>query len=92
MEECKNPFSCYSDELYALDTGYCADEEVVRTLYSIETLGHDQYLKFYENVVTNGSRSIQTPIKRNSLKILKTNTKKVSKTQQQIQYFKYIYA
>ena len=91
MKEYENAFFCYSDELYALDPGYCADEEVARTLYSIETLGHDQYLTFYENVVKNSSRSIQTPIKRNSLKILKTNTKKVSKIQQQIQYFKHIY-
>ena len=85
MEEYGNLFSCYSEELYALDTGYYADKEVLKTLYSIETLGHDQYLKFYENVFTNGSRSIQTPIKRNLLKIFKTNTKKISKTSQQIQ-------
>ena len=60
-EEYGNPFSCYYEELYALDTGYC--EEVVKALYSVETLGRDQYLKFYKNVFKNGSRSIHTPIK-----------------------------
>ena len=33
-EKYGNPFSCYYEELYALDTGYC--EEVVKALYSVE--------------------------------------------------------
>ena len=35
MEEYGDPFTCYSEESYALDTGYCADEKVVNSFYSI---------------------------------------------------------
>ena len=36
IEHYGDPFSCCSEELYALDTGYCDYEKVVKTLYSIQ--------------------------------------------------------
>ena len=65
MEEYEKHFTSYSEELYSLETGYCIDKDVIKTVYSLETLGHNQYLKFYENVFINSSRSIHTPINRN---------------------------
>ena len=39
MEKYRNPF-CFFKKLYILDTNNCADEEAVKILRSIETVGH----------------------------------------------------
>ena len=45
---------CDSGKLFVLDTGYCADEEVITTLKKIKQvikyIGSNQFLKFYKNV------------------------------------------
>ena len=66
------------DELFKLDTQDACNEVVVASLRSIQKKGTDQYKKYVQDVLENGSSSISNPIKRNSFPLMSTSLKKIT--------------
>ena len=80
-----NPFLDDSNELLALDTRNVLGESVVNTVRKIHSLGNDQYAKYCKEVLTDRTRSIDEPIKKNSLPLFshphpKSKSKAAGKT------------
>ena len=68
INELGNPFLCDdSDELVALDTRNVLDASVVNTVRTVHSLGKDQYAKYCKEVITDCTKSIHEPIKKNAL-------------------------
>ena len=66
FNELGNPFLDDSDELMVLDTRNVLDESVVKTVRTIYNVGKDQYNEYHKEVITNCTRSIHDPIKKNA--------------------------
>ena len=67
IDELGNPFLHDSDELLALDKRNVLNESVVNTVRTVERLGKDQYAKYWKEVVTDRTCSINEPIRKNNL-------------------------
>ncbi len=76
-----NPFLDDFPELITLDSRDCAHQSVMVALYSLEDTGTKQYKEYYTNVLEDCSCSIHTPIKKNSLPILKRPLPKATSKQ-----------
>ena len=76
-----NPFLDDTPELLMLDTGNVIDESLVKTVRTIESVGRDQYSKYHKTVISDRTRSIHDPIKKNSLPLFRCPTHK-TKTKQ----------
>ncbi len=75
-----NPFLDDGPELLALDSRNVIDSSVAETIRTIEALGKKQYDSYNKSVITDHTRSIHEPIKRNTLPLFrrqepKTKTK-----------------
>lgn len=73
-----NPFMDVNDELLALDTRNVLDESVVNTVRTVQSVGQDQYEKYCESVISDCTRSIHEPIKKNSLALFRTPIQKIN--------------
>ena len=67
INELGNPFLDDSHELLALDTRNVLDKSVVNSVRTVHSLGKDQYAKYYKLVITDRTRSIHEPMKKNAL-------------------------
>ena len=67
FEEMGNPFAEGSGYLFALDTKDIMNEDVVSTVYTIHTLGEEQYNTFIEERFERRSQSVNSPIRKNKL-------------------------
>ena len=81
INEMSNPFLDNPLELLLLDTWNVIDESVVNTVHTLQAVGRDQYDTYYMSVVSNCTRSIHEPIKKNSMPLLRCPTPK-AKTKQ----------
>ena len=66
-----NPFLDDFPELITLDSRDCVDKSVIVGLRSLEDTGIKQYKEYVKNVLEDCSCSIHSPIKKNSLPLLK---------------------
>ena len=72
-------------EILALDSRNCVTKAVVDTVQRIEGIGLSQYQEFVTEVIVDRSRSINQPIKKNSLPLLKRQFPRVV-TKSKLQY------
>ena len=80
-----NPFEDDCSELLILNTRACADDSVIKTVQSVETLGKAQYQQYKKEVITERTKSIHDSIKKNSLALFSSPKRKVkSKSAQKI--------
>ena len=77
-----NPFLDDFPELVILHSHDCVHQSVTVALYSLEDTGTKQYKEYYTNVLEDCSCSIHTPIKKNSLPILKRHLCKKATSKQ----------
>ena len=84
IDEMGNPFKDQCPELLIMHTRQCADESVVSTIRTIESIGKEQYETYKSQVVEQQNSSIHTSIKKNSLPLMKSQKPKVKKKTQQI--------
>ena len=59
-----NPFEDDCSVLLILNTRACADDSVIETVRSVETLGKAQYQKYKKEVITERTKSIHDSIRR----------------------------
>ena len=76
-----NPFLEDSPELLVLDTQDVMNESVMHTVRTIEAIGRDQYNDYHKSVIEERTRSINDPIKKNSLPLFKNPTHKTKSKQ-----------
>jgi len=76
-----NIFLENTPELLALDTRNVLNEAVVNTVRTVETVGKTQYKAYHNSVLVEWTRSIQEPIKKNSLPLFRCPVPK-AKTKQ----------
>lgn len=73
-----NPFLDDFSELVTIDSRDCADVGVIETIKKLDKIGKDKYTKYVNEVIKNRTRSIQDPIKKNSLPLFQKNLKKTT--------------
>lgn len=73
-----NPFLDDFSELVMIDSRDCADVSVIETIKKLDKIGKDKYTKYVNEVIKNRTRSIQDPIKKNSLPLFQKNLKKTT--------------
>lgn len=76
-----NPFMNDTAELLMLDTCDVMNESVTNTVRTVEKLGKSQYDDYHKSVLTDCTRSIHDPIKKNSLPLFKCPTPKAKSKQ-----------
>ena len=76
-----NPFLDDCPELVILDSRDCANPSVADALYSLESVGQQQYQKYVNDVVTKRTSSVHDTIKKNNLPLLRTSLGKKSTNQ-----------
>lgn len=59
-----------------MNTRDCADDSVITTVRSIETIGVAQYQQYYKEVIKSGEKSIHDSIKKNSLAAIVVGSRK----------------
>ena len=88
IEHFGNPFSETSSDLLVLHTQECVDEDVIRSIYSLESIGKEQYKKFNEEVFEKQTKRISDTIKKNNLVLFKISRKMKPAKSSQIQGLK----
>lgn len=73
-----NPFLDDFSELVPIGSRDCADVSVIETIKKLAEIGKDKYTKYVNEVIKNRTRSIQDPIKKNSLPLFQKNLKKTT--------------
>lgn len=73
-----NPFQDDFPELVKLDTRDCVDVQVAEALRSLEDTGKKQYAEYRQKVIDDRTKSIDEPIKKNSLPLFRKPCKKQS--------------
>lgn len=76
-----NPFLDDGTELLTLDTRNVVDESVVNTIRTIEGVGKIQFDNYYKAVITDRTKSIHEPIKKNSLALFRSPLPKAKSKQ-----------
>ena len=88
IEHFGNPFSETSSDLLVLHSQECVNEDVIRSIYSLESIGKEQYKKFHEEVFEKQTKTISDTIKKNKLILFKTSNKMKPTKSSQIQGLK----
>ena len=88
IETMGNPFSRESSDLLVLDTNEIADDGVVNTVNTIETLGNRLFQEYTEQRIVRQTVPFSDPISRNKLTLFSTTHKVPSKSKEQISSLK----
>eukprot|EP00732_Lithocolla_globosa_P000317 Lithocolla_globosa_v1_NODE_87_length_6640_cov_111.536826.p5 type:complete len:204 gc:universal NODE_87_length_6640_cov_111.536826:2532-1921(-) len=76
MRENGNPFAEMYPALMVLKTGECLPKEVENSYRTLESIGKKQHMEYLQKVVIDRTQTVQTPIKRNNLRLFDSPTKK----------------
>ena len=76
VTEFGNPFLDDCPELLILNSRDCADDSVIATVWSIDSIATAQYQKYCNDVIVTRNKSIHDTINKNSLPLFKTRCKK----------------
>jgi len=79
-----NPFVDDFPEFISLDSRNCVDPTVSEAMCSLESLGKQQYDQYVQDIITERTKSIHNPIKRNSPALFKRP--KTKETSEILQY------
>ena len=71
IEEMGNPFAEQNDELVILDTKEVVENEVADEVLELTVLGQAQYYQFIQEQLVAKNKSIDEPIKRNKITLVK---------------------
>jgi len=63
FEDVGNPLLDQSEDMSTLDMGIIMERSVVDTVFTIETVGREQFNKYYKSVLVDGTNSIHNLIK-----------------------------
>ena len=89
IEDMGNPFLESTSDLLVLDTRDIVDPAVTTTLNEIEEIGRQQYEVYVTERLSNRTKAITEPIKRNSLPLFsRPSARQKSKSQQQLSSLK----
>ena len=83
-----NPFKEETKDLMVLDTCNIVDEDAIRSVSTIETLGLNQFNDFLSNRLKTKEMYVFDPIKRNNFTLFTQGKKKVSKDKSKISSLK----
>ena len=73
-----NPFAEISTELMNLHSHDYAEDTVIKSVRSLESLGQEQYVKYKEDVFQKPTRKINDTLKKNNLPLYNTPKRKKS--------------
>ena len=84
----ENPFKEETKDLMVLDTRDTVDEDAIRLISTIETLGLNQFNDFLSNHLKTKEMYVFDPIKRNNFNLFTPGKKKVNKDKSKISSLK----
>lgn len=88
INEMSNLFVGDGSELLALNTRYVIEESVANTVHTIEEVGKAQYDSYSKAIITEPTKSIRDPIKRNTLPLFISPSKRKSKQSEDVSLLK----